>query len=61
MRPVAVASLIGYTVGLPAVFLSVLVVHRTAIFQDQSLRQKNLGNDAASNPNISIRRRYKEL
>jgi hypothetical protein len=61
MRPAAIASLLGYTIGLPAAFLTILVVHRTAIFQDQSLRQKNLGNDLVSNPNFSIRKRYKEL
>jgi hypothetical protein len=61
MRPAAIASLLCYTIGLPATFFTILVVHRTAIFQDQSLRQKNLGNDPASNPNFSIRKRYKEL
>ncbi len=61
MRPAAIASLLGYTIGLPAAFLTILVVHRTAIFQDQTLRQRNLGNDPASNPNFSTRKRYKEL
>jgi hypothetical protein len=61
MRPAAILSLLGYTIGLPAVFFTILVVHRRAIFEDQTLRQKNLGNDPASNPNFSIRKRYKEL
>ena len=61
MRPAAIASLLGYTIGLPAAFFAILVVHRTAIFQDQTLRQRNLGNDPASNPHFSTRKRYKEL
>jgi hypothetical protein len=61
MRPAAIASLLGYTIGLPAAFFTILVVHRTAIFQDQTLRQANQGNSPTTNPNFSIRKRYKEL
>ena len=58
LRPAAIVSLLGYTVGLPVAFLVILVVHRTAILNDQTLRQANLGDNRATNPNYSIRKRY---
>jgi hypothetical protein len=61
MKPAAALSLVVYTVGLPIAFLSILVVHRTAIFRDQTLRQSNLGDAPESNPDYFVRKRYQEL
>ncbi len=41
MKPVATLSLVLYTLGLPLTFLVILVRHRSAIVQDQTLREKN--------------------
>lgn len=61
MKPAAVLSLVCYTVGLPLGFLVILVAHRHAIFKDQSLRQRNMGDTPQSNPHFHVRRRYQEL
>ncbi len=61
LKPVAILSLLLYTVGLPLAFFAVLVYHRGTIYQDQVLRQQNQGNTPASNPNFSVRQRYQEL
>ena len=61
MKPAAVLSLLCYTVGLPASFLYIIIHHRSAIRADQSLRQRNLGQTVASNPQLHIRRRFQDL
>ncbi len=60
MKPAAVVSLVVYTLGLPAFFFVILVVHRHDIFHDQSLREKHQGNTPMS-PYYSVRKRYQEL
>jgi hypothetical protein len=61
MKPAAAMSLVVYTVGLPASFFTILVVHRNSIFLDQTLREKHLGNTPDTNPNWTTRRRFQEL
>ncbi len=57
----AVLSLVLYTIGIPGVFLGVLVRHGAAIKRDQVMRAANQGGTEASNPSFFIRQRYQEL
>jgi hypothetical protein len=61
LKPAAALSIVVYTLGLPAAFLTILVRHRGAIYADQTLRVGNQGATEATNPNFHIRRRYQEL
>lgn len=61
MKPAAILSLLLYTAGLPLSFLAILVRYRSQISADQSLRQRNLGDSPATNPNFYIRLRFQEL
>lgn len=61
MKPAAVLSLIGYTIGLPTAFLCILVRFRREIQEDQRLRVANRGGSEATNANFHIRRRFQEL
>jgi hypothetical protein len=66
MVPMATLSLVGYTVCIPLLFLTILVRHgaandKPAIRHDQTLRAVNQGSSEASNPFYHIRQRYQEL
>ncbi len=61
LKPAAVLSIIGYTLGLPLSFMVILLRHRVAIHADQTLRLADKGHSEATNPNFHIRRRYQEL
>ncbi len=61
LKPAAAFSIVVYTLGLPAAFLTILIRHRDAIYADQTLRMANQGASDATNPNFHIRRRYQEL
>ena len=61
MVPMATLSLVGYTVCIPLLFLTILVRHGAAIRHDQTLRAVNQGSSEASNPFYHIRQRYQEL
>jgi hypothetical protein len=54
-------SLVVFGLGIPVLFLVVLVRHRASITQDQMLYATDQGGTAATNPQWRIRRRYKEL
>ncbi len=61
MKPAAVLSLLAYTVGMPASFFVILFTHRTAIFEDQTMRMRGLGGTPLTNPNFHVRRRFEKL
>ena len=61
MRLVASLSLSLYGGGLPVLFAFFLWRHRDAITADQKLRMKGEGETSLTNPNISIRRRFRKL
>ena len=61
LKPAAVLSLLGYTVGLPLTFLVLLVKHRQSIGADQALRVAGQGGTEATNPYFHIRMQFQEL
>jgi hypothetical protein len=56
MTRMATASLLLYGGGVPAVFALTLFRYRAAIRADQRLRQRCEGEEAATNPNLHVRR-----
>ena len=50
-----------YGVGLPSAFGYFLWKHRSAIDSDQVLRERGEGETSLTNPNISVRRRFRKL
>ena len=50
-----------YGCGLPIAFAYFLWKHRAAIGADQQLRAKGEGETTMTNPNISVRRRFRKL
>ncbi len=50
-----------YGIGLPVGFGYLLYRHRASIRADQRLRAKGEGETALTNPNITIRRRFRKL
>jgi hypothetical protein len=54
MKPAAWVSLVVYTTGLPLSFSLILFTHRKAIFRDQSLREKSLGDSIKTNPDFPV-------
>ncbi len=61
MKPAASLSLVLYTAGLPIGTFLILLSHRRAIHDDQTLRMKGLGSTRATNPNYHVRRRFEKL
>jgi hypothetical protein len=61
MKPAGALALVLYAIGIPAVFLAVLVKYRTGIKEDQRMKLKGQGNSASSNPHYGIRRRFQKL
>ncbi len=61
LKPWASLCLGLYGVGIPALFLSVLIVNRKEIKVDQALRKQGLGYTRASNPHFVMRRRFQKL
>ena len=61
MKPAASLSLVLYAAGLPLGTFLILLSHRRAIHDDQTLRMKGLGSTRATNPNYHVRRRFEKL
>ena len=61
MSRLGAVSVAVYGVGLPVTFAYFLWKHRDAITADQQLRVKGEGETSLTNPNISIRRRFRKL
>jgi hypothetical protein len=61
LKPAAVLSLLGYTVGLPLTFFMLLVKHRQSILADQALKVAGQGATEATNPYFHIRMQFQEL
>ena len=59
--PWSVASLLLYGIGIPLLFLSLLLSKRKSIIIDQRLRQRGEGNTELSNPVFKTRIRYGKL
>ena len=61
MSKLGAAVMVVYGGGLPLTFAYFLWRHRVAINADQLLRGRGEGETSMTNPNISIRRRYRKL
>ncbi len=61
LRKWALVTLPLYGIGIPSLFIGVLVYYRKEIAEDQLLRKQGLGYTAASNPHFSMRRRFQKL
>ena len=61
LKPWASLCLGLYGVGIPALFLTVLIFYRKEIKVDQVLRKQGLGYTRASNPHFVMRRRFQKL
>ena len=61
MSRLGLLSITVYGAGLPLAFGVLLWKHSAAITADQSLRAKGEGETGLTNPNITIRRRFRKL
>ena len=61
MSTVAAFAVVLYGIGLPVTFWYFLHRHGRAIDADQALRKRCEGETAMTNPNISVRRRFRKL
>ena len=61
LRRWGTASVVLYTVGIPAAFASILWVYRFHIVADQRMRMVGQGNSRVYNTNFHIRERFQKL
>ena len=61
MRATAAASVVVFVLGVPLTFAAVLYTHRSAIVDDQLMRERGEGDTAMTNPNIRVRHRFRKL
>ncbi len=61
LQPYSVLSICIYGIGIPLMFVSVLVMYRHEIRADQKLRAMGMGDAAEENPQLFVRKRYQKL